>query len=303
MAFAQGSRTRLAIGEQADFDTDAAAMAVLPYNTHNIDLTKARVQGNEIISDRMPRVDRHGNRQVGGSISVELRDTDYDLLFESALFSSFSTGGELANGVTPKFLTIEDAALDISQYRKFQGCAVNTMSISAQPNSMVMGTFGLVGKNLVQSGSQLATPSDASGGEPWDSFSGSIFEGGTATGDEIAIVSAFDLTLTNGFAPTFVLGSDVTPQLEYGRSVLEGTLSAYYEDDDLIQKFLNETESSLQITFDDPATGGAYTFDMPRIKINSASVPVETPQSRLIQLPFVALYDSSAGYQLQITKT
>jgi len=305
MTFAQGARTRLAIGEQADFDTDAAAMAILPFNTHDLDLTKERVAGNELLGDRMPTVDRHGNRQVGGSISVDLRDTDFDLLIESALFSSFDTSGVIANGTTPKFLTIEDAALDLStpQYRKFQGCAVNTMAISAQRNAMIAATFGVVGKNLVQGTSQLAAPSDPSGGEPFDSYSGSIFEGGTATGDAIATVTQLDFTLSNSFAPTFVLGSDVTPQLEFGRSEISGTLTSYYEDATLIDKFLNETESSLQVTFDDPASGGAYTFDFPRIKLNGAAVPVGSPQSRLITIPFIALKDASSGYQLQITKT
>lgn len=305
MTFAQGARTRLAIGSQADFDTDAAAMTILPYNSHTLDLTKERVQGNELIGDRAPRVDRHGNRQVGGEIVVDMRDSDFDLLIESALFSSFASDGTIENGTTETFLTIEDAALDqgTPQYRKFQSCAVNTMNIRAEPNSMIIGTFGIVGKNLIQSTSELATPSDPSGGEPWDSYSGSIFEGGVATADEIALVTSLDLTLTNSYAPTFVLGSDVTPKLEFGRMQIEGSLTAYYEDADLIDKFLNETESSLQFTFDDPASGGAYTFTLPRIKINGASVPVSSPQSRVITLPFVALYDSSDEFLIQISKT
>lgn len=305
MTFAQGARTRLAIGEQTDFDTDAASMAVLPYNTHSLDLAKERVQGNEITSDRNPRVDRHGNRQVSGDIEVEMRDTDFDLLLESAFFSSFATNGTMEGGTTPKFLTIEDAALDLDtpQYRKFQGCAVNTMTINASPNSMIIGTFGIVGKNLVQSTSQLASPSDATGGEPFDSYSGEIYEGGTTTSDLINTVTQVEFTLNNGLGPTYVLGSDVTPQLEFVRREVTGTITAYYEDATLIDKFIDETESSLQVTFDDPASGGAYTFDFPRIKINGAAVPVANPQSRLITLPFVALYDGTAEYQIQVSKT
>ena len=302
MAFAQGSRTRLAIGEQADFTTDAAAMKILPYNSHSLDLTKARVASSEINSDRMPRVDRHGNREVSGDIVGELRSEDFDLLIESALFSDFAAGTgnrTISNGVTPKFLTVEDGALDIAQYRKFQSLAVTSMNISAGPNAMIMGTFGMVGRNLVQSGSELHDPSAVTGGEPWDSYSGAITEGGST----IALITALDFTLTNSFGPTFVLGSAVTPQLEYGNSIVEGTMTAYYEDAVLINKFLNETESALTIEFDDPTSGGAYTFSFPRTKLNGASVPVGSPQSRLISIPFIALYDSSAGHQLEIVAT
>jgi len=73
MAFAQGSRTSLAYIAENTFGTTPASptFANLPINTHSLDLTKDRVEGNEIQADRMPRVDRHGNKQAGGpSISL-----------------------------------------------------------------------------------------------------------------------------------------------------------------------------------------------------------------------------------------
>ena len=77
----------------------------------------------------------------------------------------------------------------------------------------------------------------------------------------------------------------------------------FYQDAVLINKFLNETESSLQIVLDDRVAGLGYTLLMPRIKINGAAVPVGSPASRLITLPFVALRDSTTGTQLRITRT
>ena len=61
--------------------------ANLPINSHSLDLTKDRVEGNEIQADRMTRVDRHGNKQAGGSIEVDLRKGDYDELLESAFLT------------------------------------------------------------------------------------------------------------------------------------------------------------------------------------------------------------------------
>ena len=115
MAFAQGSRSSLAYIAETSFGTTPSTptFANLPINSHSLDLTKDRVEGNEIQADRMTRVDRHGNKQAGGSIEVDLRKGDYDELLESAFFNSYATD-VLKVGTTPKFFTMEDAANDIS---------------------------------------------------------------------------------------------------------------------------------------------------------------------------------------------
>jgi len=69
MAFAQGSRSTLSYIEEVTFGTTPAGnFQNLPFNTHSLNLTRDRVAGNEIQADRMTRVDRHGNTQVGGDI-------------------------------------------------------------------------------------------------------------------------------------------------------------------------------------------------------------------------------------------
>ena len=302
MAFAQGSRSRLAYVVESTFGTTPGSptMLELPINTHSLNLTKERVQGEEIRSDRMPRIDRHGNRSVSGDIVVELRDTDYDDFIESAFFSAFDSSGVMKIGTTPKFMTIEDGLLDITQFRQFTGCGVSTMNVSIAPNQMVMTTFGMVGKDM---NALTATPLDASptapsGGEPFDSYSGAISEGGSP----IAILTAIDFTITNSLAPTFVIGSDSTPQMEFGRAVVEGQITAYFENATLYNKFVNETSSSIEVTVDDPASGNAYTFLFPNVKYNGADAPLANEQSRVITMPFVSLYDTTEATNLKLTK-
>lgn len=301
MPFAQGSRTQLAYIPEVTYGTTPAspAMVSLPFVTHSVDLSKTRVQSAEITPDRMPRVDRHGQRTVTGDITVEMRPADYDFLLEDALFGTFTTN-VLNTGTTVSSFTLEDGALDITQYRAFTGCMVNTMQMSIAPNQMTTATFGIIGKNMTQGTTPLdASLTAASNNEPFDSFSGTITEGGSA----IAYVNSIDFTLNNNLNPTFALGAVSTPQMEFGMSSLEGTMTVFYQDKILIDKFLNETESSLSIVLDDRVAGLNYTLLMPRIKINGAAVPVGSPTSRLITIPFVALRDSSTGTQLRITRT
>ncbi len=301
MAFAQGSRSSLSFITESTFGTTPAGnFTNLPFSTHSLNLTKDRVAGTDIQADRMARVDRHGNRQVGGDIVVDLRDGDFDSFLESAMLNTWATN-VLKVGTTPKFFSIEDYAADIDQARLFTGMSVSTMAISLAPNQMVTTTFGMVGKDMTMSATEK-TQDAASGAAPFDAYSGDISIGNVGGAAAVAIVTALDFTLNNSYAPTFVIGDDSAPSLEYGRAEVEGTLTAYFEDASLINRFLNETETEIEVSVDDPTGANTYTFQFPRVKINSADVGVDGPTSRMITMSFVALYDTTEGTNLKITR-
>jgi len=306
MPFAQGSRSVLAFIKETSFGVLPATPVLqnIPYKTHSLTLTKERLQGADILGDRLPTVDRHGNRQAGGSLEVDLRAGVYDSFLEAAMFGEF-TADVLKVGTTPSFLFLEDGALDISQYRKFSGMGVSQMSINMAPNQMIQTTFEMVGQDMEQATTTTSTSAAlaASLNEPFDSYSGLIYDGGITSGDAIGVVSAMNFSVQNSLAPTFVIGSDTTPQLEFGQAVVEGTMTVYYENAALINKFLNETQSSVRVVVDDPTGTNAMTFDFPRVKYNGATVPVANPQSRFIEIPFVALKETSTGSNLVITRS
>lgn len=301
MAFAQGSRSSLSYIVESTFGTTPAGnFTNLPFSTHSLNLSKDRVAGNDIQSDRMPRVDRHGNRQVGGDIAVDMRDADYDEWLEAAMLNTWSTN-VLKVGTTPKFFSIEDYAADIDQARLFTGCTVNTMGVSLAPNQMVTTTFGVVGKDMTI-GATEKTQDDASGAAPFDAYSGDLKiadNGGVLA--SAAIVTGMDFTVTNGYAPTFVIGDDSAPSLEFGRAEIEGTLSAYFEDAALVNRFINETETALEVQVGDGSN--TMTFLFPRVKVNSADVGVDGPTSRVVSMSFVALYDTTEATNLSITRS
>jgi len=300
--FAQGSRSSLSYIVESTFGTTPAGnFTNLPFSTHSLNLTKDRVAGNDIQADRMPRVDRHGNRQSGGDIAVDLRKGDYDAFLESAMLNTWATD-VLKVGTTPKYFSIEDYAADIDQARLFTGCTVSTMALSIAPNQMVTTTFGMVGKDMTI-GQTEKTQDAASGNAPFDAYSGDLAIGNVGASSAVAIVTGIDFTLNNSFAPTFVVGDDSAPCLEVGRAEIEGTITAYFEDAALINRFLNETETELSVSVDDPTGTNTYTFLFPRVKINSADVGVDGPNSRIINMSFVALYDSTEETNLKITRS
>ena len=299
MAFAQGSRSSLSYIVESTFGTTPAGnFQNLPFTSHSLNMTKDRVEGTDIQADRMSRVDRHGNRTVAGDIQADLRDTDFDDLIEGAMMSTWSAD-VIKIGTTPKYFSIEDYAADIDQARLFSGCSVNTLAVALAPNAMVAGTFGIVGKDMAISASEK-TQDAATDASPYDAYSGDLEIGGTAS----AIVTAMDFTLTNGLAPTFVVGDDSAPSLEVGNAVIEGSMSVYFEDAAMLNRFIDETETSLKVTVgDNEATPNTLEFFFPRCKINSADVGVDGPTSRMIALSFVALRDDTEATSLRITRS
>jgi hypothetical protein len=301
MPFAQGSRTRLSYIEEVTFGTTPAGdFTELPFTTHTLMLGKERVQGQDIQTDRIPRIDRHGNRTVEGEIVADLRNGNYDALLESLMFSTWdaspsSAPDELKVGTTLKTFTFEDYMADIDQARLYTGCAVNQATFSMAPNQMVTVTYEIIGKQGTIGATEKTTTS-AAVNAPFDAYSGDFriadHDGSLAA---ISSVTSLEFTVNNNLGPTFVIGEETTPQLEYGRCEIEGTITAYIEDATLINRFIDETETEFDITVNDPSGSNEYRFYFPKVKINSAETPVENPQSRLVTMEFVALYDDSAS--------
>ena len=298
----QGSRSGLGIVTEVTRGTTPGTPALidLPYKTHSLDLQKEAVESEDIYSDRMPRHFRHGNRSVGGTIEVDLRKGSYDALLESALMSTWQTN-VLSVGITPKAFSIEDAARDIGRYRMFRGCVVNSMTVRIAPNQMVAASFEMVGTNMA---TPTTTSADASwtpdtGFEPFDAYSGAILEAGSPAG----IVTSLEFTVANDVENVFGIGDDGAQGLDYGLARVTGTATFRYQNDTVMNKFLNETMSSLSVTVDDPTGANPYTFLFPSVKFNGASVPVSGPKGRMLTVPFVSLFNEASNTNLQITRT
>ena len=112
MAFSQGSRSSLSYIVESTFGTTPAGnFTNLPFSTHSLNLTKDRVAGNDIQSDRMPRVDRHGNRQTSGDIVVDLsvfyRYNISNVLFQVERSTTANQGGAL--GVVANRLLVQSS--------------------------------------------------------------------------------------------------------------------------------------------------------------------------------------------------
>lgn len=297
MAFAQGSRHGISFVPEVTYGTTPGTPAMKNFrNTGaSLNMTKESFQSQEIRADRMIADFRHGTKSIAGGIPFEFSYGAFDDWLESALFGAWSTD-VLKAGVTPKSFSVERRFADIAQYLVYTGVMVNTLDLTIPASGIITGSMDMVGKNLSVSGTSLGTPTDVATNAPLSADTGTLTEGGGA----IAIVTELTLNLQNGISPNFVIGSNVSQQLTYGRSNLTGTMTAFFEDASLLNKFINETESSLQIDLTDGTN--SYEILIPRLKYTGGEIPLDGEGSIQMSLPFQALYDSVTGTNFQITR-
>jgi hypothetical protein len=201
-----------------------------------------------------------------------------------------TTRQRLKQGVTKKFYTVEEGFDDIDQHQYVTGAMVNTFSLSVATNAIVTGSFGLLAKTA---SAYSATPLDESPDaapttDPFDSYTGSLTEGGAS-----AVVTSVNLSLSNGLESLFACFSEDAHRMGVGRANLTGSLSIFFENSTLANKFLAETESSLRFTLTDLA-GNSCLFTIPRIKYTGATKNI-TENNVVFDFPFQALADSTTS--------
>jgi len=300
MTIATGSRHNLSYVVEATFGTTPSSPGFTPirHTGTTLGLSKDAVESEELREDRQVAHFRHGNKSVTGDINFELSYGGLDALLEATLCGAWATN-VLKAGTTRRSYTVERHHQDIGKYLRSTGCQFNTMSLSVAPNSMVTGSFGIIGSGFTTSGSALGSSSYSaeSTTAPFDSFSGSIKEGGSA----IAIITALELNIDNGMEALYVVGSADTLLPSIGKSSVTGSVTAYFENTTLLDKFVAETTSSIEFTLTD-AVGNDYIVLLPKVKYNSGNPEVSGPGAITVTLDFVALYNSSDASQIKITR-
>lgn len=303
MTFANGAQHSLHFIAETTYGTTPSTpgFSPIPHTGTSLAVSKDAVESEKLRGDRQVEDFRHGNKTVGGDITCELEYEAFDDLLEAVCCGTWATD-VLKAGTTRRSFTIQRKFGDIAtpEFHTYKGCEFNTLAVSVSPNAMVTTTFGVIGKDLTLATSAIAGSTFAAdvGNSPFDSFTGSISEGGSS----IATVTSIEFTLENGIEPLFSVGSQTTNRPSIGRSRLTGTLTTYFESKTLYEKFLNETSSSITLTLTD-LDGNSYEFDFSNVKYNSGQPDVSGEGTVTVAMDFIALYDSSDDSQLRITRS
>lgn len=299
MTIAGGSLARLAYIAEVTYGTTPAtpAFQVINPTSHSLGLEKETFQSETIRSDRQLNDFRHGVRQVSGDIGIEFRDASWDDLLQAVMMGTWSTD-VLKAGTTRRSFTIERFFSDITRYRRAVGCEFNSFSLECPASGIVTGTFGVIGMDDTGAGTAIASSSYTADPNEnvMDSLSGSITVGGSA----VTCITSIKLTLENGIENLPVVGEVTRIRGAAGRSIVTGELTAFYQDDTLLDAFDNESEVAIVFTLTDGTA--TYTFTLPKVKFTGGKPEVGGEREVSITMPFQAIYSSGDATQLKIER-
>jgi hypothetical protein len=183
---------------------------------------------------------------------------------------------------------------------------VSSLSLNVQTEQIVTGRFDFMGSSatLAQT-TTAATITAASTTNVMNAMNnvGTIQEGASLSNLTGVFLQNISFSVNNNLRTISQIGSNTLGDIGGGECAISGQLTAYFNSDRLYDKFLGDTESGLTFTLSD-GDGNSYVFLFPRIKFTQNDV--HTPgknQDVWESVSWMALYDSSEGCQMRITRT
>ena len=242
--------------------TDAAVTATAP-DTYAATGIETNASVGDWLYFNMDFTDpaNNGWKQVtatgAGSITVSQAVTN-----DSA--STGHIGGEnIINGVEKRSYEVEKGFTDIAEYMRYSGMRLGTWDVSLTAGEIVTGSFAFMG-------TQLTTQSDTEFGSTYTPASTTPVMNATSNVGEIVkdgavlatCIQSISFTVENNLRSQMCVGSKFPSGIGYGRQLITGTLTAYFEDLTLFNEMLSHDDVSLVFSMYDICL--LYTSPSPR---------------------------------------
>jgi len=187
----------------------------------------------------------------------------------------------LRNSTKERSYSIQRAHEDMSPatYFHFKGMVVNSVTFNVEVEQISTVSFDFIGKDTIISGTKLSTvgtDDEAASNDVLNAVShcANIREGDMTT-DETAIIRSLNFTLANNVRGKKGIGDLGNADIGAGKVDVTGSMSVYFTDKNMYDKYVDGTETSLTFKLEDTATGtygNAYIFTFPRIKFESDGI-------------------------------
>lgn len=202
----------------------------------------------------------------------------------------------LTHGTTQTSYTIERAATDIGQFLAYTGMTPSKMTINVASGSLTTISVDFMGKDAVRDNTtQLpGTPVASHAFDIQSGVSGSscaLWEGGAPiTG---TFVKSISLSYDNALRSQEAICTLGAVGIGSGTINISGSLSVYFADGALFDKFKANTNSSISFSSLD-TFGNGYVFTMPVANISSWKVTAGSKDAdMMIDLQFIGLRDAT----------
>lgn len=224
------------------------------------------------------------------------------------------SGKMLRNGGVKRSFTIEQGFTDVNQYHEYNGQRVGSMSLDISSGAIISGSFGFQGASATYRGATTADPTpgtsmaDGTTTLPATTYPtvnatenvGDITEAGEILSSTIQSVS---LNVDNALRDQLAVGEKYPKGIGYGRQTVSGSLTAYFENGNLYDKFLGHQYTSLSFdAFDGTATTPyRIRITLPKVIFQSDNPNVAgIDQDVTESIDFTAIFDPVTRSQIQI---
>jgi hypothetical protein len=212
-------------------------------------------------------------------------------------------GAVITNGTTERSFTIERQHTDVaSTFELYTGVKVNSMTLNVAAGSISRYTFALLGQDEVSAAATAASSTTAHTTNPIMNGVDNVFAVRENHASLGTIVRSFSLSVANNHFARQAVGALGPVSMGSGSCVVTGTLSVYFENNTLLDKFRNWTTTNLSFILQDSA-GNAYCFHIPECKLTLGRAT--TPglnQDITAELSFQGYRDTTYGHTVRVTR-
>lgn len=285
----------------------SAANADNSYNSTTTDFTTENISvGQWIKVGGFTDSANNGFAKVVSVTANKIVVSNLTLADEAAGDTVTMAGSMIRNGTTQESFSIEKKFDDITQFVGFRGMVPNTLALNIESQSKVTGTIGFTGKDAVgPQGTTIGTgaPNAANSNQVLSvgSHIQNVREAGALL-SSTAYARTINFSLNNNNRNKDAVGQKGAVGISAGSVEITGTLTAYFEDETLYQKFINNTSSSLDYRIEDDA-GNAYVITFPNVKYSDGNV-VAGGQNEFVvaEMSFEAILDTTTDCMIQIDR-
>lgn len=292
--------------------------------TDTVTFTNHRRTGGSIATSNAPAFTvtnfSGGSATKGGFYTVQtITDNDTVTVAETLTADANSgsllvvvKGSHLRNpgtigDITKQSFSIETGFTDVNKYFLMSGLRVGSFEMSVQAGELVTLGFEFMGRaTATSSTSTLGNTGsyDVLGTTGTEVFNATANVGAVKKDGSVLSTAVMSIELSGdaGLREQPAVGEKFPAGIGYGRFTLDGTITAYFQDFDFYQDFINHTTVAISYDFED-VDHNAYIFTIPSAKILSDPIaPGGIDEDIMEEMEFQAQRDPSLNTQFMIDR-
>ncbi len=215
---------------------------------------------------------------------------------------TITMGRQVVNGVAPRSFSIEREYAELTEeLTLYNGMMVNQLVLNIVAEQILTGVFSFMGKtgDSITASTGTGTPKVAPTKAVMNAVEDilSILENMTDTE-----ANSLTLTINNNLRNRSIIGELGPIDIGAGKIGVSGTVQMYYESKAIMDKYLDQDETSLAFIIEDDA-GNAYIIDLPRVKYTSGQRVAGGQNSDIIaDMAFSAYRDATEDVTIRIAR-